>query len=101
MTRAAARATHHREHRVRPSGLTPPRAIGGASPTAIYLEALLLILAGALALLLTLAVRAPSNRLAGVSAGLEAQRGVVAALIAVLLFAIMLGLFVVRAVSQL
>jgi hypothetical protein len=98
--RAAAGATHDREHRAGPSGLTPPRAIG-ASPTAIYLEALLLILAGALALLLTLAVRAPSNRLAGVSPGLEVQRGVVAALIAVLLFAMMLGLFVVHAVSQL
>jgi phage shock protein PspC (stress-responsive transcriptional regulator) len=61
---------------------------------------LLGVLGGALGLLLWLTIRVPANRLAGVSAGLAEQRGYAAALIAVLLFVVMLGLLVTRVVSQ-
>jgi hypothetical protein len=73
---------------------------GGASPTLLYLEILLLALAGALALMLTLTIRVSSSRLAGLSDGLAEQRGHAAALVAVLLLAVVLGLLVVHLVGQ-
>jgi len=95
--------TRHVQARRRIQGdfLTPQLVIrGGASPSLLYLEVLLLALAGALALALTLTIRVSSNRLAGLSGGLAEQRGHAAALIAVLLLAVMLGLLVVHLVGQ-
>lgn len=82
-----------------PGRLSPPLGTG-ASPTILFLEVLLLVLAGALALLLTLTVRASPNRLAGVSIGFAAQRDHAAALLAVFLLVVIMALYVAHTVGQ-
>jgi hypothetical protein len=101
-TRAAKETRHvQAPRRIQGDFLTPQLVTrGGASPSLLYLEVLLLALAGALALMLTLTIRVSSNRLAGLSDGLAEQRGHAAALIAVLLLAVMVGLLVVHLVGQ-
>jgi hypothetical protein len=97
-TRAATGAKQGRERRASWRGPRPDLIMGGGgAPTLFDLEVLLLIFAGALALLLTLTVAVPWNGLAGLSVTLAPPRGQAAALLAVLLCAVLVGLLLLLA----
>jgi hypothetical protein len=98
--REAAGLKHARERGAKRGGLTPHFVIGNPTPAPFELETILLILAGALALLLVLTAAVLTQGVEGVSASLTARRAQAVALLWTLICAFTVGLLVALLVGQ-